>query len=149
MINFKNVLTLSMVVLLIGGGCEKDESSNQYAVEKGQAVTTFPALEGVTIQDGRLVFESRAHYSEVVSHLINDQELLNQLSIQFPGFISNHQAYEELTYEEVKQNGLASYTDLLYLEEELDRTKSVVPVTYGSLSYFSNEEGMLQLGNQV
>jgi hypothetical protein len=70
------------------------------------------------------------------------------VSNQFEGFISSHEAYESLTYEEYEANGKEPYKDFLKIENE-GEMKSAMPVVTGAFSFFSNKEGIIQFGNEV
>lgn len=148
--NFKWLAMASMVVLLVWGCSEQNELSID-ETQKNSSETNkqkLPILEDVTFQGNHLVFKSVEHFVETISSLEDFASSFDQVSNQFEGFISSHEAYESLTYEEYEANGKEPYKDFLKIENE-GEMKSAMPVVTGAFSFFSNKEGIIQFGNEV
>jgi hypothetical protein len=148
--NFKWLAMASMIVLLVWGCSEQNELSID-ETQKNSSETNkqkLPILEDVTFQGNHLVFKSVEHFVETISSLEAFASSFDQVSNQFEGFISSHEAYENLTYEEYEANGDEPYKDFLRIEDE-GEMKSAMPVVTGSFSFFANKEGIIQFGDEV
>ncbi len=142
----------SMLILLMVSCSEKELIQDPVAeniIETNSSQKILPTLKDVTFNDGRLVFKDMSHYREVIEQVKDYQDVLDQLVLQFPDFVSNDAVYESVTYEDYLANGIEAYADVMYLNEEEDGSLSQEPVISGHFRSFASEKGMVQFGDKI
>ncbi len=142
---FKNFLPIFLGVLLLAS-CEK-EALEQPAVKQTTGQPT--ALQNVSLVEGRLVFNTMQDFQAAIQWLQQHQDGDYKVSLQFPGFKSNREAYEELDQEMLKPEDLEKYEGIITLEEGNGDPEIVPTIDAFILSYIADPMGVLQINDTL
>ena len=147
----KMLLKISALFLALGVltfvACKKENTEPTKASE----IAAYPLLDKVAVSDGRLKFESIQSFENSIKSIHEKQNSLKGFESQFSDFVSSSQVFEAITEEDfAKQNGDISKFKNFAVIVEKDGEKYFEPVIdLVHLSYLINQEGLLQVGDDV
>jgi hypothetical protein len=84
--------------------CKKDPTG--ITTETETFVTLTPSLAGVTVKDGRLVFQTQQDLEKALTTIFDYQKNLKGFESQFNGFVSAQKAFKELTEDNIVQSNV-------------------------------------------
>lgn len=129
--------------------CKKDLT--EIPTETETTLTLTPTLSNVTIKDGRLVFKTKKDFENALGIVFDYQKDLKGFESQFHGFISARQAFKNLTEADfVQSNGdITAYKDFATFIVQEGETFLEPVVDAIMISYLVNQEGLLQIGQEI
>ncbi len=141
-----NCLKLLLIALCCAmfQNCSKDEAS----VEKQTAGT-------IKVKQGRLSFDSEAHFKSVFNELMQNQDnkYLSAWEEKYEGFTSMKTAYNNLSeadFEKIGQsNSISGYENILQIRLENGEKEAAVVTDHPILARMFNQEGLLLIGNNA
>lgn len=109
----------------------------------------MPTLDGVSVKEGRLVFENLISLENTLKIYTEHQVILNQYGNTNLDFISNHRAFNSVSYQDFQNFGIDYYKNVIWLEEMDNREKIVRPTISGLMAHIANQDGIYQVGTKI
>ena len=152
----KMLLRISIILAMLGlmtfVACKKEDSSSNIALPQNQVVET-QFFKGVTEKDGMIVFEDEPSIQRFFSdYNLKKGASIENLKKQFPNFVSNYDAYENLmkstNVEEINDRTFIDYPNLVTITVE-GSDKYVAQTISNALAFLVNVRGFFQVGNTL
>jgi hypothetical protein len=166
----KKFLSLGVFILTLGlltfVACKKEDvntitANDNPVLSKKQTLATTtnlepqgipPVLSQAEVVDGRLKFNSQDEFQEAVDILLASKKNLQGVEDQFTGFVSQQQAFANLTEASLVESGgaIEPYSTFAAIVEDEEGEKYLEPVVDSKLlRYIVNQDGLLQIGENI
>jgi hypothetical protein len=144
----KNFINGFLLITIVGlsinlflNSCQKDQSEVQEVID-------LPTMADVVYEDGRLKFSSQAAFDKATALVRDNWQHASGFEKQFKGFQSAKSAYKAYaSSSEPDVNNLPEFITLIKFDD--GETYARPSVDFQDISYLTNSQGIVQIGNDV
>ena len=134
------VIAVAAVMLFLSS-CDKEES-----------IQSTETSQSITLKNGMIIFNTSDDFEKTIESLMKNQNNLDQWEKNFNGFTSMRTAYDNLSEDDMQK--IASnksshhFRDILKISDDQE-PEALMNIDDEVLATLVNEQGLLQIGNEV